>query len=167
MKARPGTAARGRPRTPANTRLVQALIDRQDAMSRRTLRKIREILDTHVSVAGCAILWRRIYREAHERLGVIPERFLARRPDVADAKTVHRILTKEIKEALSELAACDDGGSLPADFPLKEQAPAVQRSCTLPEARAQCAELNSYLMNLKARIVRPRGPGTMIAQEEE
>jgi hypothetical protein len=143
---------RGRPRTEANTLLVQALIGRQDAMSQRTARKITEILSAYIPVATVEILWREQCRQARMVLGAIPDRAVAQIA-ISDPGTLHKYLSEAIRTALEELAGgADDGAPLP-ELPPAETPPVVRRSHTLAEARAQCANLQTYLMDLKGRIV--------------
>jgi hypothetical protein len=137
----------------ANTKLVQALIDKQDAMSRRTARKINELLDTHV--LGEAIDLLRQHETRRARLCI--ERVMAaaapRIATLTDPDAVERLLEEEIHAVLLELA---DGAMeveplppLPPDEPQAR----VRRSETLAEARGQHAQLQARLIELKERRI--------------
>jgi hypothetical protein len=143
---------RGRPRKTQNTELVAALIGRQDAMARRTSARIEEIMRAHVPLESVDILWRRICRRARAGLGRIPA-LAGARIATTDQAGLRAFLEEEIERILSDAdMGTDDGAPLPELGP-ESGPPAVVRSRTLAEARAQSARLQSFLIDLRARIV--------------
>jgi len=146
-----GTAPgpRGRPRNPQNTLLIEALIGRQDAMSRRTARRINEILDAHVNVGAAAFVWARMCRTARAKFAEFIERACA---TIRPGDPVYRDgLTQLVAEVIEDLRD-DLFGPAPAKMPPEEPRPRATVSRTLAEARAQSANLAVRLMDLKARI---------------
>lgn len=147
-----GTAPRppGRPRNPANTILIEALIARQDAMSRRTARRINDILDTHVNIGAAAYVWARGCRLARARMAVLVDTMCTK---LGQRSGLRAEIEPLVAEALEELH--DDAiGPPPAEMPPEEPRPRVLTSHTLAEARAQSARLQTFLMDLRARVVR-------------
>jgi hypothetical protein len=143
---------RGRPRKHANTELITALIEKQDAMARRTYTRIEEILRSHVRVADVERLWRCIARRARAGLGTIPARAVARIA-TADQAGLRAFLEEEIERILSDADMGADDGAPLSELGPESGPPAVVRSWTLAEARAQSARLQSFLIDLRARIV--------------
>jgi hypothetical protein len=152
MKTRTGRP-RGRPRKPQTTRLIAALIAKQDAMSRRTARKINDLLATHVLAESVDLLRRHERRRARRCIERVMAAAAPRIATLTDPDAVERLLEEEIHALLLELA---DGAMeveplppLPPDEPQAR----VCRSETLAEARGQHARLQARLIGLKERIV--------------
>jgi hypothetical protein len=147
----------GRPRSPARTALIEALTRKQDAMARRVARQIDEILKTHVSLEGARLGFHAICGRARQQFASFPDRAMARlsHPDTVDPRTVHRVLSELIDDALSELppAPPGDGANIEAEE-YEEPPPTVVPSRSLVAARAQLASLQTRLVETKARIYR-------------
>jgi hypothetical protein len=154
MEGLPVTKTRGRPKSPATTTLMDALTRKQDAMSRRTARKINELLAAHIPLASAAYAWAAVVRAARTRLGRLPDEVVARlAPAIEDAPRLRAATVELVGAALAELGESDRFGTPPAQELPPEARASARRSTNLAAARAQSAELAVRLMDLRARIV--------------
>jgi hypothetical protein len=141
----------GRPRKAVNTMLITALIDKQDAMSRRVATSIRKLLAEHLDAAAVARVIRQIHGAARARLLRIPAAYAAQISGLHDPAEVRRVLDEEIRLALEELSEGLESAPRGTDTP-PTPAPQVRASTTLAEARGQHARLQAELLDLRAKI---------------
>jgi hypothetical protein len=147
----PATTTRGRPKNPAITSLVESLIGRQDAMSRRTAARINAILDSHVSRDAAAFVWAQHTAAVRVRLARFVDDAVARLAPT-QPEPLRGVLAELVAEALAALRP-DAFGPVPNAAPLEEEPrPVVRRSGSLAAARGQHADLQTKLLNLHMRI---------------
>lgn len=150
---------RGRPRSPAREALARAVVARTDARARQVARQINGIIDSHVSAAGVALVWRDTVARARTAVLAIPGKFLERRPAVGDPEAVRRGLDQLVRWALEELSDHLASAPDPPGMPAEESRAVARRQKDVTMARAQHATLTARLLDLKARI-RPLEPRT-------
>jgi phage terminase Nu1 subunit (DNA packaging protein) len=147
-----------RRRAPSSPELVEALIARQDALSRRTSARLTKIVETHVDAGDAARMWIRIVEVARTHLQQLPDDFVTHHP------LEHPVaLTELVDEALSELIVTDQDRARAAEPPGPPLVvPVVRRSRSLAEARAQGARLQTQYFDLKARMAE----GTLVPAQD-
>lgn len=141
------TRTPGRPKSPATTALVGALIAKQDAMSARTATRINDFLAEHIPAALVESSWYHHVTRARRHLQEIAARAQRRIPHLTDQDVA--CLAQLVDEALEEL-----GSPAPPRGPMPPREPAaeVHRSTCLAEARGQCARLQARWINLRQRV---------------
>jgi hypothetical protein len=135
--------------------LHKSLAASQDALSRRSARRIGELLDAHLPVDGLARLRARIRDAAASRLRELPDLWAARVPDLPGP--VLQTGAARIEDVLQDFLPVEDldaWAAVPPSPP--EPAPIARRSRTWAEARGQNAALRAALLDVRARIVPTR-----------
>jgi hypothetical protein len=155
-----GTGPRpaGRPRTAANTALIQAMIDKQDALARRTRRHIVRFHHEHLDVQAVSVAWLAIARRARAAIGTLPGRAAAVIPELAADPGRYAALVALVETVLAELGP-DDGSPLPP-LPADDPVPTVRRSHSLPQARAQALRLATQWIDLQEQRLAPSADWT-------
>src|SRR5262245_36251846 len=150
MKKHPETRRPGRPRSPANTELVAALIARQDAMARRTQRRIADFLARHVLVSEVEQDLTYARGVVAESLLALPSQLAPRIATMTSPEEIHRLLSDEIRSVLI-CASHRLRGAATDDQAPSIRPPRPRRSRTLAQARAQNARLGAVLIDLTPR----------------
>jgi hypothetical protein len=143
---------RGRPKSPATTELMAAQIAKQDAMARRTVRKINAFLNQHIQAGEAAYVWAKMCRVTRSRFA----QFVEEAPEkigVSNPAAFRRVLARYIDEALVDLDRDPlRFGPVPDEPPPPEPRARACRSTSLAEARAQNARLQARLIDVRERV---------------
>jgi hypothetical protein len=132
---------------------VAALVARQDALARRTRRRIVRFHREHLDVQAVSVAWLAIARRARAAIGTLPARAAAVIPGLAQDPDRYAALVALVEAVLAELGP-DDGSPLPP-LPADEPVPTVRRSHSLPQARAQALRLATQWIDLQEQRLAP------------
>jgi hypothetical protein len=144
----------GRPRSAQRTALVAALVDRQDALSRRRARQLRALLGVHVAAEDVGAERETAERITRETLqgasGTLASAVCRARP--LGEHHVATALAEGLRRALHAAADALEAAPVPARGRRGLSAPRVRTSRGLPEARAQAARLAVQLDDVRTAI---------------
>jgi hypothetical protein len=131
---------------------MRALIARQDAISRRAAGRINEILATHLDAGAVAYEWAEIRCEVRRAFSVATDKIVKACAE-SDSVKLRAFLDAELVAIMEPLdAEATRYGPVPAVPPEEEPRARARTSTSLPQARAQAANLAVRLMDLRARI---------------
>jgi len=152
MKKAPTTKARGgRPRSPANTELIAALIGRQDQLTHRRRGQLAELRAQYLDASLVAAERIEARRILLERMLLIPRAVAPAIAATSDPGAVFGILDEAFREALGDVAdrldrsAAAMGDESPVLSPLRP-------SRSLAQARARAASASTELAHFRDRI---------------
>ena len=156
MKQSATKARGGRPRNPANTQLIAALIARQDQLTQRRRRQLAELRAQYVEASVVVAERIEAGRMLRDRMRQIPPAVAPQIATTSDSAAVFAILDAALRSALEDVAdayersaAAVDGG--PAMLAT------LRPSKTWAEARARAAEASTALAHFRDRIRASRG----------